>query len=393
WPAGDARSFMIYGWKASDGHTWNNAWMTVPPSGGLAGSPIATGVAGGTDALGEALPVLHLFGGTGINSGFNFDNVCLSCRPPRIGVQPQSQSVVAGMDVQFQVIPVENPVYWFQWYCNEAPLEGATNSVLEVVNAQLSQNGNRYYAIAGNPWGFATSDTVTLTVTTGPPVLIGTLLSQTAEAGSNVRLVVGARGIGPLAYQWNWNSAPVQGGTGPVLELTDVQPALGGSYAVTVTNSYGASTSAVAVLNVIAPVPRTTVPGILLQGQIGTAITVEYKPTMAQPGPWNSRDTVILTNSPQWYFDSSAPPVQGFYRASQPSSFGPSPTVELHMVPALSVTGSIGSSQRLEYINQFGPVDDWQPLAVVFLTNSMQLYFDSSAAGKSPRLYRLLPVQ
>src|SRR5579862_6328996 len=147
WPAGDTRSFMIYGWAASDGPAWNNAWLTMPPRGALGWSGIATGVAGGTDAQGESLPVLHLFGSTTISAGFNLGDICLSCNPPQVMSQPQDQTAVVGMDVHFQVGVMTTPGSWCQWYCDGAPLEGATNFVLQLVNVQLSQNGNRYYVI------------------------------------------------------------------------------------------------------------------------------------------------------------------------------------------------------------------------------------------------------
>ena len=64
------------------------------------------------------------------------------------------------------------------------------------------------------------------------------------------------------------------------------------------------------------------------------------------------------------------------------------------MVPAITLTGAIGSSVRIDYINQFGPIDAWVTnLATVTLTNTSQLYFDTSAIGQPVRLYRtvLLP--
>ena len=62
------------------------------------------------------------------------------------------------------------------------------------------------------------------------------------------------------------------------------------------------------------------------------------------------------------------------------------------MVPALTLTGAVGSSVRVDYINQFGPTDAWVPLDTVTLTNPSQLYFDVSAPGQPPRLYRLVQV-
>jgi hypothetical protein len=62
------------------------------------------------------------------------------------------------------------------------------------------------------------------------------------------------------------------------------------------------------------------------------------------------------------------------------------------MVPAITLTGNPGDSVRLDYINQFGPIDAWVTLNTVTLTNTSQLYFDVSAPGQPQRLYRLVQV-
>jgi hypothetical protein len=58
----------------------------------------------------------------------------------------------------------------------------------------------------------------------------------------------------------------------------------------------------------------------------------------------------------------------------------------------LTLAGTIGSSMRIDYINQFGPIDAWVTLATVTLTNTSQLYFDISAPYQPPRLWRIVPV-
>ena len=63
-----------------------------------------------------------------------------------------------------------------------------------------------------------------------------------------------------------------------------------------------------------------------------------------------------------------------------------------YFVPAITVTGNIGDSLRLDYINTIGPIDTWVTLATLTLTNSSQLYFDASSVGQPPRLYRIVPV-
>jgi hypothetical protein len=104
-------------------------------------------------------------------------------------------------------------------------------------------------------------------------------------------------------------------------------------------------------------------------------------------------DNVALTNTSQWHFDLSTPlQPQRFYRASQPGPSSVPPALDLHMVPALTLTGAVGSSVRVDYINKFGPTDAWVTLATVTLTNTSQLYIDLSAIGQPPRLWRLMPM-
>ena len=62
------------------------------------------------------------------------------------------------------------------------------------------------------------------------------------------------------------------------------------------------------------------------------------------------------------------------------------------MVNAISLSGSAGSTVELDYINQFGPIDAWVKLATLALTNSSQLFLDSSGIGQPPRLYRVVPL-
>jgi hypothetical protein len=103
--------------------------------------------------------------------------------------------------------------------------------------------------------------------------------------------------------------------------------------------------------------------------------------------------SVSLTTASQYYFDLTLPlPPQRFYRAWQTGTPSVVPSLSLPgMIPAITLTGNIGQSVRVDYINQFGPIDAWVTLATVTLTNTSQLYFDVSAPGQPQRLYRLVP--
>lgn len=80
WPTDTQRAFLVAGWTANLGHDWNPAWLagtylgTVGEFFGLSG--IGTGAPGGTDALGNPVPVLVTFGAApAITAGFGLNPV------------------------------------------------------------------------------------------------------------------------------------------------------------------------------------------------------------------------------------------------------------------------------------------------------------------------------
>ena len=191
-----------------------------------------------------------------------------------------------------------------------------------------------------------------------------------------------------MVLQWRY----FPGCANPSLALTNILFSQSGTHAVVVTNVYGAVTSAPALINVIAAVERRPVPGVKVTGQTGSLLNVDYANSLSPAPNWTPLGSVSLTSTPQYCFDLTLPlPSQRFYRAWQTTTPGQPPTLDLHLVPALTLTGTIGSSVRLDYVNRFGPIDAWVTLATVALTNTSQLYFDVSAPGQPERLYR--PVQ
>ena len=176
------------------------------------------------------------------------------------------------------------------------------------------------------------------------------------------------------------------------MALTNLQLAQAGTYPAVISNALGAVTSAPAMLNVIVPVERRPVPGINLFGDAGSLLNLDWVDSLSQSPLWTSLDSVSLTSTSQYYFDLTAPlPPQRFYRAWQTTIPTNPPSLGLSMVPALALTGSPGDKVRVDGINQVGPTDAWFTLDTVTLTNMSQLYFDVTAPGQPPRLYRLVP--
>lgn len=94
--------------------------------------------------------------------------------------------------------------------------------------------------------------TIRLAFTPVAPAITQQPRSQTAAAGTNIAFSVTATGKPAPTYQWTFNGAAINGATGTMLSLINVQPANAGNYAVTVTNSANAIASDQATLTVTA---------------------------------------------------------------------------------------------------------------------------------------------
>jgi len=228
-----------------------------------------------------------------------------------------------------------------------------------------------------------------------PPNIAAFTPTQTVEAESSIELTVDTFGDPAVAYLWYFNGTNlVACSTNCWSELTNCQFCQSGTYTVVVSNTFGEVTSTPFMLNVIPAVERRSVPGLKMVGEAGGSLNVEHTESLSPATNWLPLDIVNLTNSPQFWFDLTKPlPTQRFYRAWQAGSPSVTPSLSLPgMVPAITLTGNIGNSLRLDCINQIGPTDAWMTLDTVTLTNTSQLYFDVSSIGQPPRLWRIVPV-
>jgi hypothetical protein len=122
-------------------------------------------------------------------------------------------------------------------------------------------------------------------------------------------------------------------------------------------------------------------------------LNLDSADSLSPAASWTPLGSVSLTTTSQYYFDLTLPLApQRFYRVWQTGKPGVPPSLDLHLVPAITLTGRIGGSVRVDAINQFGPTDAWFTLDTVTLTNTSQLYFDTSAWRQPPRLYRLVEI-
>jgi len=109
---------------------------------------------------------------------------------------------------------------------------------------------------------------------------------QSVAAGATASFTVAASGQAPLSYQWLFNSTNIPNGTSTNLTLTNVQVSAAGNYNVVVSNSLGSATSAVAVLNVLAPPAFSSQPASRTNSTGSTAI---FTATATGSAPLNYR--------------------------------------------------------------------------------------------------------
>lgn len=74
---------------------------------------------------------------------------------------------------------------------------------------------------------------------------------------------------------------------------------------------------------------------------------------------------------------------------SSPAILNVVTSLDVHLIPRITLGGEIGYDFRLEYINAIGPTNQWMLLDIVSITNNPQFYYDNTALGLPQRFYRL----
>jgi hypothetical protein len=90
-------------------------------------------------------------------------------------------------------------------------------------------------------------------LTNSIPAIVNQPESRRVTVGDTATFSVAAVGSRPLAYQWFFNSSPIQDATNSELVLSNVQYSQAGSYHVVVTNTAGTAVSSNAMLIVLPP--------------------------------------------------------------------------------------------------------------------------------------------
>ncbi len=160
------------------------------------------------------------------------------------------------------------------------------------------------------------------------PYIVSQPTNLSVALGGDADFAVGATGAPTLLYQWQFSNTNVAGATNSVMLLGDVQASNAGSYQVVLSNFYGATTSAVALLGVTG-VPTSflsgpgdfqlsngqflfSLTGLTGQGEVvidGSTNLVQWVPILTNPSAFGAA-TIIDSNASNFH--------QRFYRAVTP---------------------------------------------------------------------------
>ena len=169
--------------------------------------------------------------------------------PKLEGVTPVAATAAVGQAVQFTARAIGQGMS-YQWKKGGRDIAGATLAVLNIESVQPEDQGT-YEVEVRNESG-AVSGKAVLVVNS---VSIGKQPeSVQAVSGRSVRFEVTAYGSGKLEYQWSRDGVALVGGTGSVLELSNVDGLNAGVYGVEVRSGAAVVRSQSAVLTLLNPV-------------------------------------------------------------------------------------------------------------------------------------------
>lgn len=142
------------------------------------------------------------------------------------------------------------PPLSYQWQQNGTNLPGATFIGYTNSAAAPADSGD-YTVVVSNAYGATTSQVAHVSVLQGPSIETDLPAAVTSYSTLNAALDVVAAGPPPLAFTWFKNGVAL-GATNSVLTLTNLQTSDAGSYQVVIHNAFGAVTSKVTALTVLA---------------------------------------------------------------------------------------------------------------------------------------------
>ena len=182
----------------------------------------------------------------------------------------------------------------YQWFHNDSPIPGATNSTLQLADL-LPRQAGRYHVRASNSHGAVESLTANLVVLGAPEIVSQPSIVQVA-AGTEAVLEVQVASSLTTSFQWYFGNIPIPLARTNILRLSNVQAAHAGNYRVIVGNSYGSTDSSNIELVVTPSLPTfVTQPSNL---SVRDGETAEFKVVVTGTEPFSF----------QWFHDNTPVP-------------------------------------------------------------------------------------
>src|SRR5580692_8867313 len=208
-----------------------------------------------------ALATLAFAGCAGLTSSNN-SNGGTKAVMPSIVAQPASQIVTSGQAATFSVMASGTAPLTYQWLKNSANIGGATATTYTTPATIAGDTGAKFDVVVSNSAGSITSAIAILTVNAAAvaPTITTQPTSQTVTVGQTATFSVSATGTAPLSYQWQKNSANINGATAASYTTpATVTADNGAKFDVVVSNSAGSKTSSMATLTVNAAAVGPTI--------------------------------------------------------------------------------------------------------------------------------------
>jgi hypothetical protein len=171
-----------------------------------------------------------------------------------------SPALCPGDGTVLATVPSGSGPFTFAWTRDGAPLPGATNASLALINVTAADAGAYCVTVTGA----LNSVTNCGLVTVKTPTAVAPLADQSVCPGATVQFSALASGAGPFGFTWRKDGVPIAGATNAMLNLGGVVNASAGVYSVVVSGACNAVTNT-ATLTVwtnisFAAVPPVTVP-------------------------------------------------------------------------------------------------------------------------------------
>jgi hypothetical protein len=181
--------------------------------------------------------------------------------PPVITQAPVAPSpAYLGSSASFSVWADGPGTLAYQWYSNNVAIAGQTTTNFSL-NGLTAADDATYSVIVSTAYGAVTSSVVLAVTPTLPPAIL-VPATETRWIGSPLSFAPASLPNQTLSFQWDFNGNPISGANQSFYTAPTVSGSVG-SYTLVISNSFGAATSSVAVLEAALTPPNNYVATIL----------------------------------------------------------------------------------------------------------------------------------